>query len=75
MHVGVYVCVCVRPRAMQGSSFDTCAKQWRLFADVTNDIGDVCARFNVKLGVCMTLRICTDMCVCVCVCVCLCACV
>ncbi len=23
----------------QGSSFDSCAKQWRLFADVTNDVG------------------------------------
>ncbi|PNH02871.1 hypothetical protein TSOC_011118, partial [Tetrabaena socialis] len=24
---------------LEGSSFDSCAKQWRLFADITNDLG------------------------------------
>ena len=24
---------------IQGSGFDSCAKQWRLFADIMNDIG------------------------------------
>lgn len=28
-----------QPPMLQGSGFDSCAKQWRLFADVTNDIG------------------------------------
>lgn len=28
---------------IEGSGFDSCAKQWRLYADVTNDLGATAA--------------------------------